>query len=579
MLPGPSVLTGRMLQPSIISSTGKVSTADPLLPPPAPSTATSIDLPLPTTTSAPPPAPSTTSTLTAAPPLPPTSTTTITTATTSTIAPLSPPEETVSKTDIDHHRQGNECFVAKNYHGAVTQYKAALEIALAKGNKSLQGKLQSNLAAAFLRLNRFQEATVASRAAVHLSPTPKAYFRLMKGLEGQRLLPEAIAVGLHALDVMDENKSGSSTTMDKSDSNLRNAPTEKDVHGVNVKTEGDGDDQSRSIILSLLERLHSQTVSKPRTAGDTVQKKNIIEYYSNNNTINNKEGSSMLSARSQELSRRILGLGVYGKENTDVGITSMEQRVNVVNRETMENGAKLANPKAFIKFNIINYTNMLKMYNLSLMDHKGVVKVILEHDVKQGEIIFTDSTPLIIRHQSLTFDATGIDKATCTLFQKLFSNNDINMASFSLMIRRMFAFSSLNGRSIKMISDPFSPSNRSVFRNFSQEMACIGMGTDKMASLKHFAETTFSSVGSSISSNPLSVILIGLHLVRSSLQPFEEDGAYGLTLAFGLPVIGVKKGEDATVGYKTLKNDTVQYIATRDLKSGEALSAVCIGQL
>ena len=167
-----------MLQPTTISSEG-----DPTTHPKAPSTETS-SLPLPPSNDdddAPPPAPQT---KVAAPPLPPPSAAQASTTTTT-----------------DHHQLANKHFVAKRYHDASVHYKAALEATT--DNVALESTLHSNLAATFLRLHRYQEATVSARWAVNHTPTPKAYYRLMQGLEGQRLLPEAIAVGIHALDVLE----------------------------------------------------------------------------------------------------------------------------------------------------------------------------------------------------------------------------------------------------------------------------------------------------------------------------------------------------------------------------------------
>lgn len=446
----------------------------------------------------------------------------------------------------------------------MAHYKTALELATVEHNLPLQGTLQSNLAATFQRLHRYQEATVAARAAVNIAPTPKAYFRLMKGLEGQRLLPEAIAVGMHAVTVINEADSTRQTTATATA-------------------------QSRSTIVALLEKLHAQTVFRPRTASDSIQHKTSATLTSTTPTL----PSTATTTRSEELSRRILKLGVYatvnedGKENNNVGATAKEQRVNVINRHSMESGAKIAHPDAFVPFNAIELSKVLHMYTLKLMHHQGAqaaLYVAVEENVEQGQVVYTDTGPLVVHDQLLQFDSTGIDRAACTLFEKLWSIS--NMVSFSTFVRRLFNFvpSSPTVDPKNKTTNPFAKCNRAVFREFAQEMACRGMGTDKMTCVKHYATAAAVTDSKTTYNNPLSVLLVCLHLIRSSLQPFEEgDGKYGVTLSVGCPVVGAQTGTEATVGFKTVVQEDdsnhVQYIATRDLQKGEILSAVFVGNL
>ena len=135
-------------------------------------------------------------------------------------------------------------------------------------DRHLFATLQSNLAAAFVRLRRFQEATVAARAAVNAfaqtskGSSAKAFYRLMQGLEGQRLLPEAVAVGMHAISIID-----SATKMtDEEDEAQAQAQAETAI---------DTEDTtqllaSRKQLVKLLGRIHAQTVGKPNIASDSL---------------------------------------------------------------------------------------------------------------------------------------------------------------------------------------------------------------------------------------------------------------------------------------------------------------------
>jgi len=433
---------------------------------------------------------------------------------------------------------------------------------------------------------------VAARAAVNIAPTPKAYFRLMKGLEGQRLLPEAIAVGMQAVTVIDANSHSNASKEIINGADLTRQTTTATATA-----------QSRSTIVSLLEKLHAQTVYRPRTAGDSIQHKTSVTLTSTTPTL----PSTATTNRSEELSRRILKLGVYatvnedGKENNNVGATAKEQRVNVINRHSMESGAKIAHPDAFVPFNAIELSKVLHMYTLKLIHHQGekqmnapqqgaqaatnnALYVAVEENVEQGQVVYTDTGPLVVHDQLLQFDSTGIDRAACTLFEKLWSIS--NMVTFSTFVRRLFSFvpPSPTVDSKNKTTNPFARCNRAVFREFAQEMACRGMGTDKMTCVKHYATVAAVTDSKTTYNNPLSVLLVCLHLIRSSLQPFEEgDGKYGVTLSVGCPVVGAQTGTDATVGFKTVVQEDdsnhVQYIATRDLQKGEILSAVFVGNL
>jgi hypothetical protein len=162
------------------------------------------------------------------------------------------------------------------------------------------------------------------------------------------------------------------------------------------------------------------------------------------------------------------------------------------------------------------------------------------------------------------------------------------MTLFSVRIRRLFAM--YNDPNDFKIDNPFDARNRSVFRQFSQEMACSAMGSDRMSMMKHYAE----SASGKQQTNPLSVILRCVRCVRRALQPFQcADGTFGLSLSLGCPVTCSENGKMATVGFKTetmdrvesdgdeedVSIDVVRYVATRDLKAGDVVSAVFVGQL
>ena len=595
-------MRGRMLQPTTISSEG-----DPTTHPKAPSTETSsVAPPLPPSNDdddAPPPAPQTNQDQVAAPPLPPPS------------AAQAP-----TTTTTDHHQLANKHFVAKRYHDASVHYKAALEATT--DNVALESTLHSNLAATFLRLHRYQEATVSARWAVNHTPTPKAYYRLMQGLEGQRLLPEAIAVGIHALDVLETFDADSSNEerMEGDDKEDEKEEEEEDAGQSVVAMVAAS--SSRTTILSLLERLHAQTVLKTHTASDAALSKRRVQLGGGggggsegvDEEIQEAEDARRTAARAEEMSRRILGLGPYAtagdKENNNVGAASMESRVNVVDRNSMEKSARIAFPDAFTPVCHKEEKRRMKGYKLeyTVIDG-GRPCVRVTQDVLQGEVLYTDMSPVVVRKQTLSFDAVGLDRAACVVFKKMFSpssgeSSDASISTsttssaasnsmtlFSVRIRRLFAL--FNDPNDATVDNPFDEKNRQIFRPFSQEIACSAVGSDRMACMKHYAEEASGRQ----QTNPLSVILRVVRCILRALQPFQcSDGTFGLSLSLGCPVACAESGKMATVGFKTEEKvveaegeveeeevrrsiDVVRYVATRDLKAGELVCAVFVGQL
>ena len=599
-----NVLRRKMLQPSIISSTGVTTAINIPKAPQAPKAPSTLPLSF-SSTETPPPAPTT---KTIALPLPPL------------------PQSTNKTTKIDHHKLANEHFVAKRYHEATEHYKLALETL--DSNNNLCATLNSNLSATFLRLHRYQEATVAARAAVNIgtavniAATPKAYYRLMKGLEGQRLLPEAIAVGLRALDILDEmaanetngigiDNCSDSERVDKKDTASSTVATPSATPSATSSTL-----QSRTTILSLLEHLHAQTVGKTKTANDAALLSTSSSSLSSNSEQSNVTLEKQRLEKSEELSRRILGLGVYasinedGKENNNVGPASETSRVSVVNRDSMDRGARIAHPDAFVSLNLKELQLKLKGYKLyfdtttfqvSIGDFGDFGKIVNDTDptktnatnasivVRKGDSMYTDMSPLIIRNQkNLKFDASGLDQAACLMFQALFAPNQrIDAATapkamqlFSTRVKHLFQFFSTIKDTDSTVGNPFDIQNRAVFNTFAQEMACTGMGSDRMACVRHYC-----GLQGNTSNNPLSIILRCLHCVRRALQPFQDpvDGSFGLALSVGCPIVAASHGMEATVGFQIEQSvdghDVCQYVATKDLHKGDLLKCVWVGQL
>ena len=65
---------------------------------------------------------------------------------------------------------------------------------------------------------------------------------------------------------------------------------------------------SRKHLVQLLEQIHAQTVGKPKTASDSLVSTAKVD------------ARSTMLARSEELSRRILGLGVYARSPDAAGL-------------------------------------------------------------------------------------------------------------------------------------------------------------------------------------------------------------------------------------------------------------------
>jgi len=428
----------------------------------------------------------------------------------------------------------------------------------------------------------------------------------MKGLEGQRLLPEAIAVGLHALDVLEATeKSGATTTTIDTTTITTTTTTTTTTPAPNTNSKPtptvSNALQSRLTIVSLLEHLHAQIVGKSKTASDALLLSKLsTDTVTDPSLVPSDKERSRLE-KSEELSRRILGLGVYaqrdedGKENNNVGATPEESRVNIVNHDSMEAGARIAHPDAFLPVQLKNIERRLRGYKLATDVSSGVVSVAC--DVEQGDAVYTDMSPLVIRSHALSFDAVGLDRAACSMFEILFSVDTKNesaetsttsMKKFATRVRRLFYFFTDKENTAKMqeLGNPFDPRNRAVFRNFAQEMACRGMGSDRMACVRHYCSKS-KDKNQKEKQNPLSVILRCLHCVRRALQPFQDvDGSFGLALSIACPVGSAENGNEATIGFKIEQGgadasggDIVRYLALRNLKKGDVLKAVWLGQL
>ena len=604
-LPGPSVIKGRALPLGGLTVARQSANARPRpqlgkqkvpaagAAPPPPAVPGGVPLPPPPTSEAPggggdaPPAPS----VVAAPALVP-----------------APAVDRIA----DAHKRANEMFAGGKFHEAVPLYQSAIERCAsdsATASKHLFATLQSNLAATFIRLQHYQEATVAARAAVNAfaqtaaGPNAKAFYRLMQGLEGQRLLPEAVAVGMHAISIIDNVIATSHSPGELTE--------EGRAAGAGTTTDGPSRSQlmaSRKQLVQLLERIHAQTVGKPKTASDSLVSTAKVD------------ARSTMLARSEELSRRILGLGVYAKspdaagldvsqegmgesgqaeKENNAGVASMESRVNVADTRFMENSAKHANPDAFAPVSLEDLQKQLHGYRLCLLsddpsddlgsggDRKNSNAtssgIYCAKSFAKGDVLFCDMSPVVVTGWGKSVAALSasdaLDRGACSVLETLWKRS---VLGFSLAVRRLFAFYPPNAARAQALSNPFAPENRAVFRDFSQELACQSFGSDNMSCLKNYASQL---QGSTSSGNPLAAILLCLHCIRHALQPFRigQDDA-GLVVALGCPVRPANAAAGATVTFEvdhaeSLESCVVRLVAARDIEEGSELLALFLGTI
>lgn len=513
----------------------------------------------------------------------------------------------------DLHERANSEFASGNYHKAAGLYKQA--ISAVDGDKHTLATLQSNLAATFVRLHRYQEATVAARAAVNtFGATPdistaKAFYRLMQGLGGQRLLPEAVGVGMRAIQIVDsaisESEKGTTNVNDKG---------EVAAQSGDVKTSSAQLMACRRQLVKLLERIHTQTVGKPKTAGDSLLVPSIDVSSTaadgqGSDPFDDTKGRSRLIARSEELSRRILGLGVYSnsgvptdssdgnqveKEN-NAGIASAESRVNVVDMRYMEESAMKAHPEAFAPVLLGSIRKQLRGFKLRLLSDDADANTRHPHgifcttDVSKGEVLYCDLSPVVAQDWGASVASLSasdaLDRGACDVLQKLWNRSIIG---FGIVVRRLFTFYAPSSDVACKLANPFAPENRAVLRNFSQELACQSFGSDNIACLKNYA----GNLTEAASGNPLAAILLCLHCIRRALQPFRKlssvnsDGGAqqdaGVALSLGCPVRHSGTAVDATVSFEVdccQDDPCVRIIAARDMHEGSELKAFFVGRV
>ena len=207
-------------------------------------------------------------------------------------------------------------------------------------------------------------------------------------------------------------------------------------------------------------------------------------------------------------------------------------------------------------------------------------------DVSKGDVLFCDLSPVVVTGWGKSVASLpaseALDKGACSVLETLWKRS---VLGFSIVVRRLFAFYAPGTARAQALSNPFAPENRTVFRGFSQELACQSFGSDNMSCLKNYAGKL---KGSGSAGNPLAAILLCLHCIRHALQPFRgESGDGGLVLALGCPVRSVGGAAEATVSFEidrasaetTEQPCVVRLVAARDIKKGNELRALFLGRL